>query len=34
MKECIALKRLSQQETQQQDESCNPEDYLQHEMHA
>lgn len=33
MKESIALKQFLQQEAQQQAESCNPEDYLQHEMH-
>lgn len=34
MKESIALKQLFHQETQQQAESCIPEGYLQHEMHA
>lgn len=33
MKEHIALKQLFQQETEQQAVSCNPENYLQHEMH-
>lgn len=33
MKESIALKQFFQQEAQQQAESCNPQDYLQHEMH-